>query len=49
MEPLTIEKLESSIKIAKEWLEENPHDTWVQKGLEVMEKELNRLKEERFK
>lgn len=49
MEPLTIEKLESSIKIAKEWLHENPHDIWVQKGLHVMEEELKRLKEEKFK
>ena len=49
MEPMTIEKLENSIKIAKEWLEENPHDTWVARGLEIMEIELDRLKEERFK
>ena len=45
MEPITIEKLENSIKIAKEVLKENPDDTWVRKGLAEMEKEVNRLKE----
>jgi hypothetical protein len=49
MEPLTIEKLENAIKIAKQVLEENPNDTWVAKGLVEMEKELERLLSERFR
>lgn len=34
------EKLEKMIKVAKKVLEENPNDTWVKKGLDLMETEL---------
>jgi hypothetical protein len=37
------EKLENGIKIAKDILQENPNDTWVEKFLVEMEKELERL------
>jgi hypothetical protein len=49
MEPLTIEKLEIAIKIAKQVLEENPNDTWVAKGLVEMEKELEKMISEKFR
>ena len=32
------------IEVAKQVLIENPDDTWVRKGLEAMEKELERMK-----
>ena len=31
------------IEVAKQVLKENPNDTWVQKGLEAMQKEVDRL------
>ncbi len=37
------EKLEQMIEVAKEVLKENPDDTWVQKGLIEMQKEVDRL------
>jgi len=37
------EKLEKGIKIAKYVLEKNPDDTWVRKGLEIMEYELQKI------
>lgn len=40
----SIKKLESSIEIAKKVLQENPEDTWVAKGLVLMEHELEKLK-----
>lgn len=33
------------IEVAKQVLKENPNDTWVQKGLEAMQKEVDRLNE----
>jgi len=38
--------LENMITIAKEILVINPDDTWVEKGLREMEKEVRRLDEE---
>ena len=38
------DKLEEGIKIAKYVLEQNPDDTWVRKGLEIMEHELQKIK-----
>lgn len=38
------EKLEKGIKIAKYVLEKNPDDTWVRKGLEIMQYELQKIK-----
>lgn len=38
------EQLEKGIKIAKYVLEKNPDDTWVRKGLEIMEHELQKIK-----
>ena len=38
------QKLEQMIEVAKQILKENPDDTWVEKGLIEMEKELKRLK-----
>ena len=37
------EKLEKGITIAKYVLEKNPDDTWVRKGLEIMEHELQNI------
>ena len=37
------QKLEQMIEVAKQVLKENPNDTWVQKGLIEMEKELERM------
>ena len=37
------QKLEKGIKIAKYVLERNPDDTWVRKGLEIMEHELQKI------
>jgi len=37
------EKLEQMIEVAKQVLKENPNDTWVQKGLVEMQKEVDRL------
>ena len=37
------EKLEQMIEVAKQVLKENPNDTWVRKGLEAMQKEVDRL------
>lgn len=37
------EKLEQMIEVAKQVLKENPDDTWVQKGLIEMQKEVDRL------
>jgi len=37
------EKLEKMIEVAKQVLKENPNDTWVQKGLIEMQKEVDRL------
>ena len=37
------EKLEQMIEVAKQVLKENPNDTWVQKGLVVMQQEVDRL------
>ena len=37
------EKLEQMIEVAKQVLKENPNDTWVQKGLIEMQKEVDRL------
>ena len=37
------QKLEDGIKIAKYILEKNPNDTWVQKGLIEMQKELSKI------
>lgn len=37
------QKLEQMIEVAKQVLKENPDDTWVQKGLIEMQKELDRL------
>lgn len=39
------EKLEQMIEVAKQVLKENPNDTWVQKGLVEMQKEVDRLNE----
>jgi hypothetical protein len=39
------QKLEQMIEVAKQVLKENPNDTWVQKGLEAMQKEVDRLNE----
>jgi len=38
------QKLEQMIEVAKQVLKENPNDTWVEKGLVEMQKELDRLK-----
>lgn len=38
-----IKKLEDGIRIAKDILKENPNDTWVQKGLIEMQKELSKI------
>lgn len=37
------QKLEQMIEVAKQVLKENPNDTWVQKGLIEMQKEVDRL------
>lgn len=37
------EKLEKMIEVAKIVLEENPNDTWVKKGLVLMETELKNI------
>jgi len=37
------QKLEQMIEVAKQILKENPNDTWVQKGLIEMQKEVDRL------
>ena len=37
------QKLEQMIEVAKQVLKENPNDTWVQKGLVEMQKELERM------
>lgn len=37
------EKLEKMIEVAKQVIKENPNDTWVQKGLVEMQKELERM------
>ena len=39
------QKLEKMIEVAKQVLKENPNDTWVRKGLEAMQKEVDRLNE----
>ena len=39
------QKLEQMIEVAKQVLKENPNDTWVRKGLEAMQKEVDRLNE----
>lgn len=39
------QKLEQMIEVAKQVLKENPNDIWVQKGLEAMQKEVDRLNE----
>lgn len=38
-----MKKLEDGIRIAKYVLEQNPDDTWVRKGLEIMENELSKI------
>ena len=38
-----IKKLEDGIRIAKDVLKQNPDDTWVRKGLEIMEYELQKI------
>lgn len=37
------EKLEQMIEVAKQIIKENPDDVWVRKGLEEMQKEVDRL------
>ena len=39
------QKLEKMIEVAKQVLKENPNDTWVRKGLDEMQKEVDRLNE----
>lgn len=37
------EKLEQMIEVAKQIIKENPDDVWVRKGMEEMQKEVDRL------
>jgi hypothetical protein len=37
------QKLEQMIEVAKQIIKENPDDVWVRKGLEEMQKEVDRL------
>jgi len=46
---ITKEDLERMIIVAKEVLTENPDDTWVEKGLREMEREVRRLDEQAIK
>jgi hypothetical protein len=46
MKKITKEDLERMITIAKEVLVINPDDTWVEKGLREMEREVRRMDEE---
>jgi hypothetical protein len=46
MKKITKEDLERMIIVAKEVLTENPDDTWVEKGLREMQKEVRRMDEE---
>lgn len=46
MQKITKEDLERMIIIAKEVLNINPDDTWVEKGLKEMQKEVRRLDEQ---
>lgn len=43
MNKITKDDLEKMTSIAKKILEENPNDTWLFKGLQLMEEELIRL------
>lgn len=43
MQKITKNDLEKMTIIAKKILEENPNDTWVFKGLQLMEEELLRI------
>jgi len=45
---ITKEYLERMIIVAKEVLTENPNDTWVEKGLREMEREVRRMDEEKI-
>lgn len=49
MRHITKEDLERMIIVAKEVLTENPNDTWVEKGLKEMQKEVRRLDEQAIK
>lgn len=49
MQKITKEELERMIIIAKEVLTINPDDTWVEKGLKEMQKEVRRLDEQTIK
>lgn len=46
MKNITKEDLERMIVVAKEVLKINPDDTWVEKGLKEMQKEVRRLDEQ---
>ena len=48
-ENITKEDLERMIIVAKEVLKINPDDTWVEKGLKEMQKEVRRLDEQAIK
>lgn len=37
------QKLEKMIEVAKQILKENPNDTWVRKGMDEMQREVDRL------
>jgi|DEB19_MinimDraft_3_1074340.scaffolds.fasta_scaffold622752_1 hypothetical protein len=49
MKKITKEDLERMIIVAKEVLTENPDDTWVEKGLREMQKEVRRMDEEKLR
>ena len=49
MRHITKEDLERMIIVAKEVLKINPDDTWVEKGLKEMQKEVIRLDEQAIK
>jgi hypothetical protein len=42
-----MKKLNDAIIMAKKVLKENPNDTWVQKGLVIMQDELRKNKEDK--
>lgn len=46
MKKITKDYLERMIVVAKEVLKINPDDTWVEKGLKEMQKEVRRLDEQ---
>lgn len=46
MTKITKDYLERMIVVAKEVLKINPDDTWVEKGLKEMQKEVRRLDEQ---